>query len=118
MNYIEEHSTQQSANGMSAASASSASAPFWQNVLVATALGIALLPPVNHGPTVLSQVVAPPFYYVHQSGTLEMPIAPAEPTDWEIIQQLNRIYNYLSAPQEIDQDSHRILYSNLWSLYE
>lgn len=40
-------------------------------------------------------------------------------SEFELFGQLNRIFDYLLTQRaELDDESHRILYSNLWNLYE
>lgn len=107
MNYIEEHVARQNASGT-----------FLPNFVIAAFLGLSLVPSYKRMSGSSQVALGPQIRLDQASGTLETTVPSAEPTDGEIIQQLGRIFSYLSVPQEIDADSHRILYSNLWTLFE
>ncbi len=86
---------------------------------LAAALTLALVPAYAQTSAVLvkarQQFV--PYHHVDEtSHTTEIDLTAGHA---QIFTQLNRIYDYLLTRRtELDKESHLILYSNLWKLYE
>jgi hypothetical protein len=55
----------------------------------------------------------------HVADTSQVTQLSIDASPLEIFGQLDRIYNYLlTQSKDLDDDSHKILYSNLWKLYD
>jgi hypothetical protein len=84
------------------------------------ALGLMIVPP-PHTQTniVLAKEAARPTFCREVQGTVQVSEPELEIDYSGFFDQLNRIYDYLLQGRTVlDDESHRILYSNLWNLYE
>ena len=83
------------------------------------ALGLMMAPPHHQASIVLAKQANPPAFCREVQSTLQI-TEPAAEIDYSgFFHQLNGIYDYLrQGGMALDDESHRILYSNLWKLYE
>jgi hypothetical protein len=84
------------------------------------ALGVALLAPgYAHANVALMAALHPRTPTFQVDGTLHTTNFRINASHSELFTQINRVYDYLLAERvELDDEAHKVLYSNLWELYE
>jgi len=84
------------------------------------ALGLMIVPPPHSQTSIaLAKEATRPAFCREVQGTAQVSEPALEIDYGGFFDQLNRIYDYLlQGRTALDDESHRILYSNLWKLYE
>jgi hypothetical protein len=93
---------------------------FVAGVGFAAALSFSIAPAYGYHRTALAKAIQRPSEFYSESDrtvhTVEVTVASASE---DLMTEIDRIYDYLRERRvDLDDDSYRLLYSNLWDLYD
>jgi hypothetical protein len=91
----------------------------WVDVVKAGAPGSFLILAPQIPVDLEKHLISQPVEYRQVDDTQRTTAVSTEANELALFTQLSRVYNYLSTGQiELDSEARKILYSNLWSMYE